>query len=354
MHDCDCRQLEAASPLPDALLVRGSSPHALHHIALAWPNLAARGDAWELLPTDFGALKALWSQLSPTLRAEVQVAPMVAGEVQFWETASLEAWRTRLDSPWFAQAAKRLFFELQPVVDLARWEVFGREALVRAEWAGRVFGAGELLRAARAHGQLRAFDARARIGAIEQAYQDLGPSESLLINFAPGVVYHPRTCLATTFAACRTAGADFSRLVFEVTESEAFPDLTLLRAILDEYRAHGARVALDDLGAGHTSLLYLRELQPDLVKLDRGLIAGLHARDPRFALVGALIEYAHSLGVRVVAEGVESLSELALVMQLGADFGQGYALARPSRRPDAIDWRAVRNAALAAPIKERS
>ena len=87
------------------------------------------------------------------------------------------------------------------------------------------------------------------------------------------------------------------------------------------------------MGSGHTSLLYLSALQPDYVKLDRGLLSGLSPDDPRVPLLGAMIRYAHDLGIRVIAEGVESRAELEIVHNLGADFAQGYFLARPAPRP---------------------
>ena len=117
---------------------------------------------------------------------------------------------------------------------------------------------------------------------------------------------------AARHRTCVETGADIARLVFEVTEAHAFPDLKLLRRILDRYRAQGARVALDDMGSGHTSLLYLSALQPDYVKLDRGLLSGLSPDDPRVPLLGAMIRYAHDLGIRVIAEGVESRAELEI------------------------------------------
>ncbi len=177
---------------------------------------------------------------------------------------------------------------------------------------------------------MRAFDALARTTAIRQLYGKLSASQALFINFAPGVIYNPDICLQTTFQACREVGADFSRLVFEITEGEDFPDMRLLKSILERYRQEGARVALDDLGSGRTSLSYLAELSPDIVKLDRALIQGLHRSKPAFRLVRSLIAYAHDLGIQVVAEGIEAVDELIAVREAGVDLAQGYYLGRPA------------------------
>ncbi|GGK33747.1 hypothetical protein GCM10008955_29760 [Deinococcus malanensis] len=322
-----------------ALSIRATSTHlqrklsvllAAHHIVSVTESGAA------LLNREvLDRLGTLLSAFSRTERSDLLAAPWIDGQLDPWQVAPLEQWAHRLDSQWFGAATDQLRFHLQPIVHLGSGRVAGYEALVRAQWNEQLIGAGPLLQAAAAHGQARSFDAHARRSAIRQAYPQLKTDQQLFINFAPGVVYNPDICLQTTFATCREVGADFSRLVFEVTESEAFPDLKLLRSILERYRQEGAQVALDDLGAGHTSLSYLMELKPDIVKLDRALISGLNAADRRIPLVDALIGYAHDLGIQVIAEGIETSDELTQVIGLGADYAQGYFLGRPA--PEAAD-----------------
>ncbi|MEF2277359.1 EAL domain-containing protein [Deinococcus sp. YIM 134068] len=332
---CDCH---AVVPLDvtrlEALSVHASSRHLHRKLALLLAAhglpLEVRDDAFVVPARGFDLLSEVLAAFSRTERPDVLAAPWAGERLETWHLASLEQWVGRLTSGWFAGACQHLRFHLQPIVEMRGGGVYGYEALVRAEVEGRLFGAGPLLQAAAAHGQSRGFDAHARRGAIRQAYPQLGAGQVLFINFAPGVVYNPDICLLTTFDACREVGADFSRLLFEVTESEAFPDLRLLKSILERYRAEGAQVALDDLGAGHTGLSYLSELRPDIVKLDRDLIRGLHGADPRVPLVTALVRFAHDLGIRVVAEGIETAEELGMVRELGADYAQGYFLGRPA------------------------
>ncbi|PTA69830.1 EAL domain-containing protein [Deinococcus arcticus] len=275
-------------------------------------------------------LRALLELAGPSGQGELLATPALpSGEPDPWQLRPLAEWLVCLETPWYPEALAHLTFDLQPIVALGSGAVTGYEALVRAQLRERRIGAFDLLRAAEGHRHLRAFDAQARREAIRQAAPRLGSEQQLFINFAPGVVYNPDVCLQTTFAACREVGADFQRLVFEVTESERFPDLKMLRRILSRYRAEGARVALDDLGAGYTSLTYLDELRPDIVKLDRALSQNLTSHDPRLGLLAALIAYAHDLGIQVVAEGVEDLQSLRLLRELGADYAQGYVLGRP-------------------------
>jgi EAL domain-containing protein (putative c-di-GMP-specific phosphodiesterase class I) len=279
---------------------------------------------------DFHLLLALVEGLNEADRLAFQAVPCTAEGPRIWDVRPLHIWAERLGSDWFEPATQNLVFYGQPIVEVQTGHVVAYEALVRARLGEELIGAGPLLKAAAAHDQMRAFDALARTTAIRQLYGKLSPSQSLFINFAPGVVYNPDICLQTTFQACREVGADFSRLVFEVTEGEDFPDMRLLKSILERYRQEGARVALDDLGSGRTSLSYLAELKPDIVKLDRTLIQGLHPSKPAFRLVRSLVEYAHDLGIQVVAECVEQLEELIAVRETGVDLVQGYYLGGPA------------------------
>ncbi|WP_456833088.1 EAL domain-containing protein [Deinococcus sp. UYEF24] len=283
------------------------------------------------------------SGLSEADHLALRAVPCTAEGPNIWDVQPLHIWAERLNSAWFEPATQNLVFYGQPIVEVQTGRITGYEALVRARLGQEIIGAGPLLKAAAAHDQMRAFDALARTTAIRQLYGKLAPSQSLFINFAPGVIYNPDICLQTTFQACREVGADFSRLVFEITEGEDFPDLQLLKSILERYRQEGARVALDDLGSGHTSLSYLTELNPDIVKLDRALIRGLNTSNPTFRLVRSLVEYAHDLGIQVVAEGIEEPEELAAVREAGVDLVQGYYLGRPAEvlvgiSPEAAAW----------------
>jgi len=330
---CDCETVTPA-PAVTRLALHGRTTHVqrkLQQLLHAHDVPVTVTDAAFLVADDhFLQLEEMLTAFTSTEQAEVLAAPGHEGRVSVWQAAPLSTWLARRASAWFHDATKHLVFHLQPIVRLTDGTIHGYEALVRAQLGERFIGAGPLLSAAASHDRARSFDALARREAIRQAYPKLQRGETLFINFAPGVVYNPDICLQTTFQACRAYGADFSRLLFEVTESEAFPDLRLLGRILERYRAEGARVALDDLGAGHTSLTYLQVLRPDVVKLDRALIAGLRDGDARVPLVQALVTYAHDLGVEVVAEGIETPEELELVASFGTDFAQGYLLGRPA------------------------
>lgn len=336
-HRCDCQTVRCTPPGAAGLALFARASHVRQQLARLVDGRSelrrTEGDVLlvggELAPL----LRQLSDQLTYTQRQEARAAPWDGTRVDYTGTAALEQWAGRYESPWFDLAAQDLRFDLQPIATLDGGVVHGYEALVRARLGDREIGAGALLEAAAAHDQQAAFDARARSRAIVQAYPQLPAGTRLFINFSPTVIYDPNICLDTTFRSSIDSGADIQRIVFEVTEAHAFPDLVLLRRILDRCREEGARVALDDMGSGHTSLLYLSALRPDYVKLDRGLLSGLRHGDLRVPLLAAMIHYAHELGILVIAEGIETAEELQIVRELGADLGQGYFLARPAARP---------------------
>ena len=124
--------------------------------------------------------------------------------------------------------------------------------------------------------------------------------------------------------------ADLSTIVIELTEHELFGAEDELAARLAELRARGARIALDDAGAGYAGLQQLIAVAPDILKLDRSLVHGANADPAKLALLEAMISFASSTGAAVCGEGVEDLDDLRALADLDATYAQGYALARPA------------------------
>lgn len=228
----------------------------------------------------------------------------------------------------------RLETHFQPIVHAADpGEVFGYECLTRGRAAdGRLIPPGELFAAATAADLLFPLDRAARLAAIRSAARHGVPCR-VFINFNPSSIYTPSFCLRTTFRAVEQYGCDPARVVFEVVESEEVKDTNHLLEILKEYRAAGFAVALDDVGAGYSSLNLLARLRPDFVKLDMGLIRHVDTDPYKASVVGKLLEMARELGVRSVVEGVETAGEWQWAADHGANFVQGYLFARPAAVP---------------------
>ncbi len=139
----------------------------------------------------------------------------------------------------------------------------------------------------------------------------------------------PRALLS---AAVRAAlPQDLTGIVVELTEHELFGAEGELEGELTALRARGARVALDDAGAGYAGLQQIIRVAPDILKLDRALVHGAHADASRQALLEALIGFASTTGAAICAEGVEDLDDVRTLVALDVTYAQGYGLARPER-----------------------
>lgn len=225
----------------------------------------------------------------------------------------------------------------QPIVDVGERSVFAYEALVRGpegEPAGAVL-------ATVADHQLYAFDQTCRVLAIATA-QRLGLTTRLSINFLPNAVYEPATCIRLTLAAAHKVGFDPQRLVFEMTEAEKIRDPQHALSIVRDYQSRGFLTAIDDFGAGYSGLNLLAEFQPQLVKLDMALVRDIDRHRARQAIVGGVLGACAALGVRVIAEGVETRAEYDQLRAMGVTLFQGYLVARPALEAlPQPDWRAL-------------
>lgn len=209
---------------------------------------------------------------------------------------------------------------LQPIFDLATRLPVGAEVLSRfptgtlphpAAWfsAAHRVGLGVDLEAAVLARARRLLDAAA-------------PGQFVALNVSPRMLLH---------GVQQALGRDtpWSRVVLELTEHAPIEDYTAINLALAPLREQGARLAVDDTGAGFASLRHILDVSPDIIKLDIGIIRGVD-RDPRRAAIAEMIiHFARRVDAEVVCEGIETEPELDTLMQLGATWGQGYLLARP-------------------------
>ncbi|MEJ2576169.1 MAG: EAL domain-containing protein, partial [Gammaproteobacteria bacterium] len=124
-------------------------------------------------------------------------------------------------------------------------------------------------------------------------------------------------------------GVPADALMLEITESAIMWDPARARAILQTLRAMGIEISIDDFGTGHSSLAYLSRLPVSELKIDRTFVQGMLSRDIDRTIVRATVDLGHNLGLKVVAEGVESVEEFEALTAIGCDLVQGYLLGRP-------------------------
>lgn len=215
-----------------------------------------------------------------------------------------------------------------PIVNIGDGKAWGYEALVRGVDGSSAY---QVLSQVTDENRYR-FDQDCRVKAIELAGRlfEPGSDTRLSINFMPNAVYEPSACIRSTLASARKAGFPLDRIMFEFTEDERISDTNHIQRIVAEYQKLGFITALDDFGAGYAGLNLLASFQPDLIKLDMGLIRGIDTSHARQAIVASITNLAVSLGIEVVAEGVETEAELYMLRLAGIRLFQGYLFAKPA------------------------
>lgn len=212
---------------------------------------------------------------------------------------------------------------LQPIVSLVTGKVIGAEALARfpAEptrpdlWFADAASVG--------------LGAALELAAIKVALAHLpalGPDTYLSINASPRLL-----CSGELHALL--AGVPRGRIVVEVTEHEPVSDYDQLLDAVTSLRRSGTRLAIDDVGAGFASFAHVLRLQPDIMKMDISITRGIDQDPARRGLARGIVSVARDIGATVVAEGVESQSELDTLLHLGIHAAQGFFLARPAPPP---------------------
>ena len=241
-----------------------------------------------------------------------------------------------------ALARDELFCVYQPVVDLASQRLMGVEALVR--WMHPTRGLlmpGEFIAVAEECGLIDALGERVLQLACQQFVQwsdELGERApgQMAVNLSRAQLKRPGLAaeVAGLLAAC---GMPAARLQLEITESLAAQD-ERIQATLRELKSLGVKLALDDFGTGYSSLACLHLLPVDTVKIDRSFVTHAQTVEYHRVLIEATISVARTLGMRTVAEGIETPGQGALMRQLQCDAGQGYLYGRPMVPADLATW----------------
>lgn len=215
----------------------------------------------------------------------------------------------------------------QPIVDFGTGRPFAYEALIRgADGAG----AASILSVVTEQNRY-SFDQACRVAAIETAMAAglMETDARLSINFLPNAVYSPMACIQLTLRTAHAVGMPVDRLIFEFTENEQMGSPDHVASIIDTYKQVGFSVAIDDFGAGHSGLDMFARFVPDEIKLDMELVRNIDRDRRRQAIVRAVVDMCGELDTLVIAEGIETAGEAAMLGELGVRYHQGYWYARP-------------------------
>ncbi|HME80540.1 MAG TPA: GGDEF domain-containing protein [Candidatus Eremiobacteraceae bacterium] len=215
----------------------------------------------------------------------------------------------------------------QPIINLADGSVFGYEALSRGPIGTRLEGADALFGAAAAVGATHRLERVCRFRSIAAA-AGIPSGCYLFLNLSPRVLEEQNAGLSREVIEQSRLAQE--RVVLEITEKQAIADFDLLKRALLYYYRQGFKVAIDDAGAGHNSLRAVTEVRPHFIKLDMALVRDIDRDRAKNALVSAIIIFAKRIDAKVLAEGIETVDELATLIEIGVDLGQGFLLGRPS------------------------
>jgi diguanylate cyclase (GGDEF)-like protein len=220
----------------------------------------------------------------------------------------------------------------QPIVCLSERRILGYEALTRGPSNSPLHSPIALLSVARQAGRLTELELACRRSACQRFNEQKLPGK-LFLNVSPESLLEAAHQTGRTLQLLQDFGISPSQVVIELTEQTPIDDFQLLQTALHHYRAMGFSIALDDLGAGYSSLRLWSELRPDYVKIDRHFIDGIHQDALKREFVGSILKIAQASRAQVIAEGIELPEELAVLIEMGVDLVQGYLLARPQEYP---------------------
>jgi EAL domain-containing protein (putative c-di-GMP-specific phosphodiesterase class I) len=227
-----------------------------------------------------------------------------------------------------------LFVLYQPVFDLRSGSMLGAETLVRWRHADRgVISPAEFIPVAERRGLIGAIgdfvlnEACRQIAAWTSA--DTCPEQLTIGVNVSGRELRDPELVKRVAATLNRHGVAPSRLVLEITESVMLGELGAAHRAIEGLAELGVRIALDDFGTGYSTLAHLRQLQTDILKIDRSFVSQLGAQSRDREIIAAVTGMAHALGMTVVAEGVETEAQRDELTAIGCDAAQGYLFARP-------------------------
>jgi EAL domain-containing protein (putative c-di-GMP-specific phosphodiesterase class I)/GGDEF domain-containing protein len=234
----------------------------------------------------------------------------------------LKEFRAIIDTPLLSSV-------FQPIVDFQTGGVMAWEALSRGPAGHSLHSPASLFDFAEEIGQIFALEKACRETAV-RTVGPLAPGQKLFLNIHPRTMVDPSFSPGETLRLLSACGLTPANIVFEITERHRIRDFTLFHRTLEHYRGQGFQVAVDDVGTGYSGLWSIAELKPDYLKVDMSLVRGIDENPVKRALLETFVDFAERIGCRLIAEGIETKTELSCLVGLGVHCGQGYYLARPA------------------------
>lgn len=220
----------------------------------------------------------------------------------------------------------------QPIIGMHKGDIIGYEGLIRGPSDSPLHSPLNLFKVAHAHG-LNSQLEKLCCQIISHRFAELKLPGKLFLNMSPEALLRYDDEAGDMLSDLLEPGIDPSRVVIELTETQATSDYQLLRDAAMFYRGRGFQIAIDDLGEGFSSLRLWSELRPEFVKIDMHFIQGINHDPVKLQFVRSIHAIAKECGSFTIAEGIETETELMIIREIGIPFGQGYHIARPHGSP---------------------
>ncbi|MBB6732659.1 EAL domain-containing protein [Cohnella zeiphila] len=326
-----CAEVPAAEGLADDVL--RDAGRKLRHVLLARGKPSGDGNDVSSGTNDGEGFGYAVLKRGPGCPASIKDAMYEAAVQAIWRLRQSVVARDGDDEPQRIEM-ERLLRErsirsvYQPIVRLGAGEVFGYEALTRCPADSLFDGPLALFGFAEKNGYAYALDRLAREKAID-GVPTLNTAQKIFINVTMGIMKDPRFVSGQTAQWLRRRGLRQGQVVLELTERSSIDDFGEAKKILRHYREQGYEIAIDDAGAGYSSLQAIVELRPDYIKVDKSLVQNADGDEMKKQMLRTFVRFAKRMDIRTVAEGIERPQELRMLRTMGVDFGQGYLLGRP-------------------------
>lgn len=238
-----------------------------------------------------------------------------------------------------SSATDGLYLEMQPIMSLtAPLESLNFEVLLRMrDPQGQVVRTDHLIAAGESSGRMGVIDRWVlanTLAWLDKHHREMPHTKFVCMNLS-GASLNDETFLHDVYATLEQNLHIVGRLCLEITESVALHDIGNTQRFVDKVRGYGAKVALDDFGAGYTSFSYLKEFTADLLKIDGSFIVNMNKHPANIAIVEAIVSLAKNLGMKVIAEWAEDYETVQTLAEIGVDYVQGFVVARP-QHPDKV------------------
>jgi len=256
-------------------------------------------------------------------------------------SASIDAWKREEDIlgrriqelEWIIKN-NMLITMFQPIVNLEDLKIYGYEALSRAKGAKEFYNTDILFDFVVSTNYLLELERICRINAVTNFQKP--DNTNLFINISANAIYDPELYEDSFVHLIKARGLKPEDIVFEITERMAILDFDTFKTAADKLKDKGFQLAIDDVGAGYSSLHTIAEIMPKYLKYDIALVKNIDKDLIKKSMLETLIPFVDKIGAHLIAEGIETIEEYEVIKEIGVPLGQGFLFAQPSEPPPVV------------------